>query len=1258
MQQSYTLKALDQVTGPWSSQSLFWMPLNDLYCGMTMNRSFVRGTSRFFGANISALPAINLEAWQGIKVLSGVTKALHESLGPYLSIDSLYIAPPNALVSAVSTFQHTLRTELDGSTYGRAELLELSVNPQPLLWRNLTFYGGDPSCTSSSSSSFVQDQFGFFNDCTRVIPFGLILTEAHLLWAAWVTAQPLPSSICTYSTAIHCVTSIAAATSLQANLPPLPDALVSTLRAATQGVNIMQFASSSNATMQLLTQPLLPHSDKDDDVWTVFGWCLLHDWAMGTREVVSFQGDVASMTLLSSAYDSQAHVTSNAALQVATSHLYYVVLASSCVLVVLGGILLLHAIHCGFRLHSSNLWRFNRLAGGVWLGRALMAFRGLTALVLQSTSQLALRRQNSDSFLVLAPRSWLDTAIVASEATWLSYSLHELLLVGWPNAIVTYGPTASLALWVVLCALDVALPVLPVASIQRTCVGNDMDYGLACSAGSLEVGSLARFLFLLGLELVAAIVPAVLGGRRRRPPSAAHQSLLLPAVSQAFLVPVSTHGSTITVDKASCVLVGLLPFRWFGVRYVFALRSWTLLLDSTSIGDVVLLEGHAPNAGAAPMVADDAPGPTRLLYRARRVVAAAGFVYMVSSIVSSVSFLEISRVNLSNDFFWPNFNVTGHHARIGGGSLLRNSARFAFQNTTLQVVLTDSKVLNAPLSAGLSLITHELGPFGVIDTVYMPVPTLVSALVRAILRATRSVIAANSTAQADFLKIATLSASYPIPRIWGGPNYASFGGSPLCAEYSNGQPVGTAGFSSLPSFDFPCSSSSSAIARIIPTRQHYLTSAVLSGLGFKTASQIDVPRTCVYDANNKAACAAYVTKTLVFVTTYLTGFDASTIASVHAALLTLDIRFMLYARLNTTSPLTLLHTPVLDLQDANFWFFGYMYLYDWVLGYREVVSFQGDVGTLTLLSDLQPALLQQVPTDLVTTNAAVYCRLAVSYVSCVMLLVATLATGYLVRSRNHVEGLNMFELCRVGGIVWVGRPLLLLRSLTAVALLSTVSIDLVRVGSVSMFYTVATPWHKVALAATEVTWLSAIVTDLGLVATQTYASYYVTLNSALVWVSVATLTLFSPVTAQMTLARQCALVDVDFDVRCDSGSLGIGSFPRFLQLVLLVVAWNVLSFLAVRRLVGPPPALGVRSHLLSANARYLYNHSLRTHGDVYYLDRASAAIDGILTLRRRDSVVALDLKLWRCFITHIATTTHAQKGGPRADLTDAYPIMY
>ncbi|OQR83188.1 hypothetical protein ACHHYP_14991, partial [Achlya hypogyna] len=68
MQQQVTLKAQDQVTGPWSSQSLYWLPLQDTFSGQLMNRSFIRGTSRYFGANVTTLglATVNIEAFRGI----------------------------------------------------------------------------------------------------------------------------------------------------------------------------------------------------------------------------------------------------------------------------------------------------------------------------------------------------------------------------------------------------------------------------------------------------------------------------------------------------------------------------------------------------------------------------------------------------------------------------------------------------------------------------------------------------------------------------------------------------------------------------------------------------------------------------------------------------------------------------------------------------------------------------------------------------------------------------------------------------------------------------------------------------------------------------------------------------------------------------------------------------------------------------------------------------------------------------------------
>ncbi|EQC39460.1 hypothetical protein SDRG_03662 [Saprolegnia diclina VS20] len=328
MQQSFTLKALDQVTGPWSSQSLFWMPLNDLYNSMLMNRSFVRGTSRYFGANISALPVINLETYRGMADSRGnlVGKAwvFHTFIGPYISIDIRYKLRPPTLVAAYNRLQDVVSEHLATSAARFASFASLPsvvLTPTPPRWRgDYTFYGGDPMCLLGSGTPHVQQSFDFYDDCSQTTPLRLQPTALTLLFAlvalnvTTATILPTPiTSICALSsTPGPCTTALSAASNWLKEVP-IPDDLLSMLQSLppvlqdTQ-VGFMQFATSANGSWVLLQQPLLGSLDEP---WTFYGWCFAADWAAGLRQAASFEGDVSSIVLLSNAYTSQHYVTSN-----------------------------------------------------------------------------------------------------------------------------------------------------------------------------------------------------------------------------------------------------------------------------------------------------------------------------------------------------------------------------------------------------------------------------------------------------------------------------------------------------------------------------------------------------------------------------------------------------------------------------------------------------------------------------------------------------------------------------------------------------------------------------------------------------------------------------------------------------------------------------------------------------------------------------------------------------------------------------------
>ncbi|KDO18225.1 hypothetical protein SPRG_15606 [Saprolegnia parasitica CBS 223.65] len=279
---------------------------------------------------------------------------------------------------------------------------------------------------------------------------------------------------------------------------------------------------------------------------------------------------------------------------------------------------------------------------------------------------------------------------------------------------------------------------------------------------------------------------------------------------------------------------------------------------------------------------------------------------------------------------------------------------------------------------------------------------------------------------------------------------------------------------------------------------------------------------------------------------------------------------------NKTAPIELFHTPLLNPSDPSFDFFAWLFLFDWAIGNREVISFQGDLGTLTVMGNELTRLEQAVDSAQLPTVFALYALQAVRYVTYVMIMLAAVTFVYILLARGHVEGLNMFEMSRVGGIVWVGRPLVAVRSITALCLLSTASVELQSDGVLSNFVPTPIPLWTTCLAANEVTWLVGIVNDISLVWTQDHTIAYATINSLVMWLISALLATLAPVQATII------------------------SGPKRLS----------------------------SSILLCGGAKYLFKHHDWVLGDVYHLDRASAVLNGLLSVRYQSQWIIFDVKTW------------------------------
>ncbi|KAF0714592.1 Aste57867_3798 [Aphanomyces stellatus] len=286
---------------------------------------------------------------------------------------------------------------------------------------------------------------------------------------------------------------------------------------------------------------------------------------------------------------------------------------------------------------------------------------------------------------------------------------------------------------------------------------------------------------------------------------------------------------------------------------------------------------------------------------------------------------------------------------------------------------------------------------------------------------------------------------------------------------------------------------------------------------------------------------------------------------------------------------------------------------------------------MTLLSSSFDSMSNSVSAIEYPTDLTFYLRKIVAYVTYAMISVAALVLIFVGLSRGHVEVLNLLELQRVGAIVWIGRPLLFVRSLTAVGLLSTANLALVYNGFVSYFIVTQNPWYKTLLAANEVTWMVAIVNDIAMAFTREHTIYYATINSILVWLATAILGLTTPVQHSATTNKQCSVIQMDFQVVCTSGVVAIGRLSRLALILGMVLGFNLGCFVIAKCLVRRqlPPA--AKCLFLYAGTRYLFMTNRWTYKNVYYMDRASAILNGILTLRWKQAMFGLDIKLWRTF---------------------------
>ncbi|KAF0690293.1 Aste57867_18319 [Aphanomyces stellatus] len=1485
MQQTITLKNVPRTDESWTTENLYWMPINDLSFTQSMNLSLIRSATNSFVQS----PSFDFEMLLGLTDPSGnydnQTQLFRATVGTFGSVDAYYVAVPPALLALYAAFRQGLYKSpncIAGVQDRFDTISDVTLYPSPLPWTTQTFqfYGGNPMCLNGGSRSFVQETFGFYDNCDRQSPLSATLTKQSGEFAIFAMADRFNlSGVCALSSTPNsfCQDHLKILEQMSRPCSLVSQDMAPVVQPATNAIKnlsvcVMQYASDrEDSTWIALQQPLLDSTD-----WDFYGWVFLNDWVEGKREVVSFEGDIADMVLISTADTPQPVTSSTTSLPNATKLIFWLAVYVSIVLCCIALVCLLLVVQLRLNIHGPNLMWFNPIVGSIWIGRPLLFLRSCTAIILLGTTQLELVQLNQPprARFEFAPRPLLHTLIICGEATWFINVASDFLAAAMTTLTPVYSNIGCVFAWIALVFMETSIPVKPVAILNRVCSSHNMDQAISCQLGTLWVGNINRCFTVAGTQVISLLFGLTISEILRRRKVSTKRAMSrhwLGIADNFFPLPDKSRWN---LDDVALVMAGIVPVHWGVFEHVFDLKLWISRKDPRILKSSTF---HIVNINANASEKSTLNEIRRLQSALKVLCAGLGILYAICAIVGSVSYLQLSKISFSNDMFWANFNMTGAHvfianwlnsqlilgvtnlttslnidfinqvgsfdrpsgavqsaanfgalmqytqlntieaaiiglrstdgatfpwiftqycfldfgqrwelanseprqkrcklnmttngavfmepilrninfndfyAAVGssfdvaianelkrsntgfdwlrkvsnpiklaiadeivmwtnysitsfetqwqnykligltnvysvtnmygvaypltlqyrepffrlskqttfkmywglandltalmlnntdvsGCSLIRSSSVYAFANTTLENVMIQNGTLAKPFANSLQLTRNEVGPFGSVDLKFIAIPLVAKVAVHNVFSSIRKSRYRSLVAQAAFSQISDVSNSMlPVPKAWTDINFLSLGGNPLCQEipFAVGLSVG-AGLIALLSWDQQCTRNDIWI-NMLPDRESVIAALVLAN----TSMDI-IDAMCVQNPHYEPQCLLALNQSIDFVTTYM-GADLIQLNQLaleaNDAIYALNVQLLQYGQQDSTSPLTLYQINILDPTQLEFKFYAWLFLVDWALGYREVIAFHGDHGSMSLITEYLFPLIQRVNTAENPVNFAIYLRTILWYVTSALIAVAGLMLTYVFLSRGLIEIWNVFELQRVGAIVWVGRPLLVVRSFTAIGLLSTCSLQLYYTGYISFFAVVPSTWFETILAANEVTWLVAIVNDLAMAWTQEYTKYYCYVNSTIVWLITACLSLSMPVAHNMSISKQCHVAQIDLHVVCTSANITIGDFSRLVALSAIVVGCNAVCYFVTFLVVRSPRRPQVQSVLLYSGAKYLFETSAWIQKDTYYMDRMSAVVNGILTLQWGNHFYGLDIKLWCTFQIPVADLT-------------------
>ncbi|EQC31453.1 hypothetical protein SDRG_11052 [Saprolegnia diclina VS20] len=575
---------------------------------------------------------------------------------------------------------------------------------------------------------------------------------------------------------------------------------------------------------------------------------------------------------------------------------------------------------------------------------------------------------------------------------------------------------------------------------------------------------------------------------------------------------------------------------------------------------------------------------------------------------------------LANDLY----SISSNASHDVGSSLIRQSPRFLYRNTTPEALLIANGTLPAPMDPGFSLLRSLLGPFGTITMQRVAPPRELLTWYKASTEALVEHFVSDIATATAYSEIAAGLQGSPVPLAWVGAEYV--GGDVTCPTLPS-----PATFNLLEFFT-AAGACTLGVSNSVVASSSMVVLALLAA-DFPTPTAI-----CAAETVSAASCPDNYAARLSFVRAAVPETLVAAVQLPAARLKTQlanRVQLVQFLRDSSTNQTVLLQESL--LASASFAFHSWLFLFEWVDAVREVVSFVGDTGeSLTIISGRNTISTQPVNSMEVPVNVSYYCRRLLLFITFILGAVAMLVVVYVLGARGAIEGLNMFSINRVAGLVWIGRPLLLLRGTTAICLLSTATLDLNQVAGFYAFAPSTPAWYTTIMASGEITWLVFILNDAFSLLTKQHTARYGMKASLVVWAGLAIGTFCLPVRPLVTLARSCDVSAVDFQVECRSGVVAIGRMRRFAGIVGGTTATVGVLYVLERYLRPRASISEAHSHLLYATAKYHYATDGWIVDGVYYIDRASAVLTGLLSFEWQRTMYILDIKTWRQYAIDVS----------------------